>query len=522
MSRLFAPNSQPGSEVESGIGVKRLNPYSDWPVSGVRVCPPTPSQESMSGMITGSGRQPSEEIPETQPSRNLSREMSGSGSPVHHDYGEVVEDHPWQSEEDEDPVIPPAPEQPQRIQEESKEGFRWRGRYLLLTFPHTGDPGEVRDASVDVKLNEDLVGKQVETRSYKGNKVLPRLTREMVRDFLLGLGIPITGYSIAEEAHTLGGLHIHCVLEFGPKRWDCKNVRFFDIPVAGGSYHPNWRTLGVKRAMNNALIYIRKEDKDPIGNLKPKGTYIELAKEGKVAEAIEDFAKSEPARFALHKESIEANFWALAEENNKTIQEVKWKLDDFKLTESQRNHIIQWITLNAEAAKKGQRERCLILCGASGTGKSKLAQAIAHHAKRRWWLGTGSHSAFEPFKRKHVDPAKLPDCIIFDDISFNKKSRQNALKTVDQSEKSAVRILYGEAIIPKGVWRIMTCNDLNGLFSSEEFGGEWWKDPAMRSRCALIRCNEKMFEEENHPDVWAEFDDGFDDVDAPVFNEVTF
>ena len=223
-------------------------------------------------------------------------------------------------------------------EEEPASNFRFQGKYLLLTYARTGSPDHVyEDDGKVADMDDALIGHQLPGQGRKTNKQLPRLTKQMVVDHLKKFAHLISGYSLTEEHHTLGGLHIHLVLEFS-KRWDCKNARFWDIPVDGGDYHPNWRSLKNKSGLNEGLKYIRKEDKDPFGTLVPKGIYNDLAMEGKIEEAIKDFRKAEPARYAMHKEQIEKNFYEMGQERKTLTQEIKWKLDDFKgLTNKQRD-----------------------------------------------------------------------------------------------------------------------------------------------------------------------------------------
>ena len=158
-----------------------------------------------------------------------------------------------QSDSDDEILFHPRPVLERPPQEEKKQApFRFRGVRVFLTYPQC-----------------DLDGETLRTHILRS---------------LESLDPPngIQGYLACKEEHKDGSPHCHALVHF-ERRLDTSDVRFFDA----GGFHPNIKPA---RAYKNIISYIKKDGNwIADGTLSATPSVIQLAEEGRVNEAIQQF-----------------------------------------------------------------------------------------------------------------------------------------------------------------------------------------------------------------------------------------
>jgi len=266
------------------------------------------------------------------------------------------------------------------------------------------------------------------------------IPREQVYQ-LLNAKHPIASYYIAQETHTTPpsegvvqtDLHIHCYVEF-TKIVDSRSPRVFDLEYNGHTYHPNIRKDANRTWIRN---YLMKQDSTPYASIAIP-VFVRLAKEGKVDEALDNFAEMYPKEFLISYDRILANARKLG--GNKPL------------------HVFP---LHAEPLTWDQT-KCLVLCGPSNSGKTELAKStVASMGKTFMFI-------------RHIDQLKCysgEDYLIFDDLSFGHWHREHCIHLTDIKNPSAIHCRHQIAIIPTGVGRIFTTNIPEGkIFPVDVFG----------------------------------------------------
>lgn len=115
-------------------------------------------------------------------------------------------------------------------------------------------------------------------------------------------------------------------------------------------------------------------------------------------------------------------------------------------------------------------EKCLIIVGESGIGKTTYATNIAPKPC---------------LLVSHIDDLRkfLPNyhkSILFDDVCFNHYPVQSQIHLVDFYHPRSIHIRYAVATIPAGTHKIFTCNE-NPIDLSH---------PAIARRCQIIKCHQ--------------------------------
>lgn len=115
------------------------------------------------------------------------------------------------------------------------------------------------------------------------------------------------------------------------------------------------------------------------------------------------------------------------------------------------------------------QEKCLILIGESGIGKTTYAKQII--PKPALFV-------------THIDDLKEFDpefhkAILFDDVCFNHYPVQSQIHLVDFYDVRSVHIRYGTATIPAGTPKVFTCNE-------EPIN---IRHPAIQRRVQVVRCD---------------------------------
>jgi len=206
-----------------------------------------------------------------------------------------------------------------------------------------------------------------------------------VVNHLLSLGS--CKYCVCNEWHDeSGGIHYHGYANYDDAI-DSINERLFDIE----GVHPNWI-----KPKGGWLSYVQKDgdrpeqdfQKEILTNIE-KDVFKEASKKRSWAEAAELLWESKPKFMLQYAANAEKNF---------TKKQ--------KLTEEEKGRIfygpwpkIQW-----------DEDKCLVLRGPAGCGKTQMAKYLARHSKGEWLYVKGpidkakKHYRGQPF-------------IIFDDIS---------------------------------------------------------------------------------------------------------
>jgi len=114
-------------------------------------------------------------------------------------------------------------------------------------------------------------------------------------------------------------------------------------------------------------------------------------------------------------------------------------------------------------------EKCLILIGDTGVGKTTYAKQIIPKPAL-FITHVDDLKKFEPGYHKSI---------LFDDVCFNHYPIQSQIHLVDYENPRSIHVRYGIARIPAGVAKIFTCNEdpIN------------IRHPAIRRRVQVIRCD---------------------------------
>lgn len=291
------------------------------------------------------------------------------------------------------------------------------------------------------------------------------LTRDACRNALVAGRPSPAHYCISEERHRDGSRHLHVLASYS-KRPNIRSERHFDI----GGNHPH-----VKPARDPAgwYDYIRKEDDQPLesvgcgsyiatlrrgGGRNPSGAqYIDLAREGKFEEAKEDFINRHPRDYAIHGDRIESNLRRLRPRTT----DVRYGLGTFR----------------TPGLERWRRDKeTLVLWGASGVGKTKLAQAIcgADYILIRHLT--------------HLRTRKEGQPIIFDDIDWKQLATEEVIHLCDLDDETQVNIKHSYAYIERGCCRIITANSAD-IFPSDPHG-------AIQRRVFVYECCAPLYSEE--------------------------
>lgn len=263
---------------------------------------------------------------------------------------------------------------------------------------------------------------------------------------------------VARELHADGRPHLHAAVRCSlPCR--IRSCRILDI--AGN--HPN---IQPARKWSAWIQYCKKD--------------------GKYSERGEDPAFDKPARpgqkelvppeliIKNAKELTKGEFLVWMSTNHLQYAPVIWDSfhKDTMITISQGEIIkgtVNPIFQKLIAQVNWIEEKCLILVGESGIGKTTYAKQII--PKPALFI-------------THIDDLKKfePDyhkSILFDDVCFNHYPVQSQIHLVDYENPRSIHVRYGTARIPAGVAKIFTCNEdpIN------------LTHPAIRRRVQVVRCD---------------------------------
>lgn len=260
------------------------------------------------------------------------------------------------------------------------------------------------------------------TYSQSGTK-----TKEQLRDFLLGLSYPIEDYYIVQETHKDGGFHLHVWFNFSQKP-NIVSPKYFDFE----GLHPN---IGNKKR-NWIWNYLKKQDKQPLTNIATG--YIQLAIDGRVKEATEQFINMHPKDYAINKERIDKNFASLSKKKKPD------KIYPFT------GEVFEW----------DWNTKSLLINDQPRVGKTQWAKSfITHHLKQTYLRVT------------HVDKLKEyngEDWIIYDDCSFLHMPRNTQVHIATVEDARDIHCRHKCASIPAGVKQIFLNNPGHHPFTQNQ------------------------------------------------------
>lgn len=256
------------------------------------------------------------------------------------------------------------------------------------------------------------------------------LSKTELRDHLLSLSYAIEEYYIVQETHKEEkecSTHLHVWLKFVDKP-NIKNERYFDCQ----GHHPN---IG-KYNKNWIYNYLKKQDKNPLTNIE--SNYVELAKAGKVKEAMDQFAFMHPKEFVVNYDRVKRHMSILGKR---------------KRTES-------IYPFTGEPIDWDMKQKSLLIIGASGKGKTEWAKSfVTHHLKKSYLRVT------------HIDGLKKydgEDFIIWDDVSFCHLPRETQIHIAEVRNARSIHCRHACADIPPGICNIFLANERP--FSHDPYG----------------------------------------------------
>lgn len=281
------------------------------------------------------------------------------------------------------------------------------------------------------------------------------------------VGEKIKGMYIVSEQHKEEDeegvdLHLHALVILTKK---C-NWRNFGRELDFEGYHPNIQTA---RSPKDVLAYIKK---DP----------IEIHQEGDLSSVDSDALAQEllaaPNKAALyqliydrgqiHRERFWLNWWEINRNCECEQAEVR-PIDSFVNVP---DDCLDW--LNSDDP------RSLVLIGPAGFGKTELARSLGRECGETLWC---------PERQMLRLVSAHTRCIVFDDCDFDSLSRTNVLNLTDTAQARSFRILYGSAVVGRGVRRIFTSNGLDLLF------GNHVGRPELQRRIRVVYISRRLFGE---------------------------
>lgn len=256
---------------------------------------------------------------------------------------------------------------------------------------------------------------------------------------------------VAKENHADGGAHFHVAIKLG-RCFRCRDERFGDI----SGEHPN--------------ILRPRNFKQWVNYCKKHGEFIE---NGSLDNRKTRISSEEVMGAARTMAQLEFLIWAGI--NRVTYGRDIWRLAnrDESTTIKSGDPIggrVQPVLANINAESYWLEDKCLIIIGKSGIGKTTWAKQIV--PKPCLFVS-------------HIDDLKKFDStthksILFDDVCFNHYPVQSQIHLVDSDNPRSIHVRYGTAHIPSGIRKIFTCNE-NPIDLDH---------PAIQRRCQVIRVTE--------------------------------
>lgn len=233
---------------------------------------------------------------------------------------------------------------------------------------------------------------------------------------------------VAEETHKDGGIHFHAAISLG-KRLRTRDPRMFDYQ----GHHANVQSA---RSFRKWVSYVKKD-----GRFEEHGTFSDNRK------TLEPELVKEKA---IELNKVDFLIWASV--NKVTYAKDIW--DGCHKDESitiKDGIILGNLSPNFENLTKNvtwDQNRCLVVVGESGIGKTTWAKRIA--PKPCLFVS-------------HIDDLKkfqigYHQSIIFDDVTFTHYPITAQIHLVDTENPRSIHVRYGTAKINAGIPKIFTCN----------------------------------------------------------------
>lgn len=298
--------------------------------------------------------------------------------------------------------------------------FRLNAKHLFLTYPQTGD--------LDI---EELKG-------------------------FLCTELDIAAGAICKEEHEDEGVHYHAYLRLN-RKCDIRSPRKLDFRGHHGKYEAT-------RNPKKAYEYVNKSPIDYLqwGDIELKAALVNEIKE---ATSRLDVMNIVIKHEVIHQHAFWLKWWDEVNLTKVSTAPIR-DLDTFIYP----NEIDEWI-INHD-------NKCLVLDGISGTGKTSLARSIARIIGTEFWC-----TNLQSLRGYNGE-----DTIIFDDVGLSSFQRENIISICDVEQLQTIRVLYGTMAIPAGTRRIFSTNAIRFLF------GEHNGDPAIQRRIRVIEINRSLFD----------------------------
>jgi len=264
---------------------------------------------------------------------------------------------------------------------------------------------------------------------------------------------------VSSETHEDGSFHRHAFLQFS-KPFRTRNEKAFDYK----EWHPN---IQAARSPAASLKYVKKE-----GDYLERGDFMEpKASTKEVIPAMTIQEKAMEMGFgeflcwcSENKVMYGKDIWnAYAKKDVTTI------LDDDSYNPSFLDPAFLSMMQEKLSAKELVEEKCLVMVGASGIGKTVLAKRLikkpalfVSHIDQLKQFRSGYHKG-----------------IVFDDVSFKHTPITNQIAITDYDNPRAIHCRHTVANIPAKVMKIFTCNEAPLELEHE----------AIARRVQVILCN---------------------------------
>lgn len=299
-------------------------------------------------------------------------------------------------------------------------GFKLRGRHFFLTYPRC-----------DLEKQDCLDQLQEE--------------------------FDIKGFIVAQEKHADEGLHVHVYMETAKRV--CVTVRG-KFSLWGHSLDETKEYTGNYQVVRDSLRVQKycKKDGDFITNLKLNrlAMAIDLGKAGDIKGAMSAVAEARPDMILMGGQRVRANLNMLAADE-----------------EEKDSVFSEFINIPPKMAAWVPANQSLWLFGKPGLGKTEYARSLypggllVRHMDQL--------KAFKP--KEHT-------AIIFDDMSFVERTREEVIHLVDLANKSGINVKFGCVTIPRGTPRIFCSNTM--IWPIDATG-------AIRRRVYAVQVKEMLF-----------------------------
>jgi len=245
---------------------------------------------------------------------------------------------------------------------------------------------------------------------------------------------------VGEEFHADKTKHVHTIFAYDRQR-DTNSPHVFDFLV-DPTKHGNYQTT---RSRAKCIRYCTKDNDylaegiDVAPYLKGKGKFEEVAEMIHSGATLKDIDKKHPGFVLQNLNKIQAY---------QRIMVVKPSLPRF--------HLETFIIPAFDLELLTKDNKCLLIWGESGTGKSEYARA--HFPK-------GFLEVEHLDTLLQLDPA-IHSGIVFQDCEFSHRPPTEVIHLLDVNAEAQIHVRYQVARIPVGFPRIFTHNNYNPFYNN--------------------------------------------------------